>query len=198
MDSSHRYKALFFTAGFWGIFTLSQPVLSLPSVPAFAQSQMQSPVSAGAQEQLIDWPFNYINLSQLEAIFSQYPALKQLDIHFPNQTRWNISPGDLQRIASDYQQEASSLGVMGKLPALSFSAISASGLQEGLAHIAIGNPNGDIKAQMDDVLRQMRYEELNLSNALPDWLKHFILAIYDAVYSTFDFLGSELAELVTR
>jgi len=153
-----------------------------------------SAISRPGLAQDIQWPSNTINLSQLESIFSQYPGINQFNIQFPNQTNWGITPGSVQTLVNNFQQEAQSLGVKGALPDLSFSSLAGGGLKGGLAQLAINN-SGDLKGQMDDVLRQLRYQTLDLSDALPDWLKQFLLAIYDAVYSGFEFLGQKLASL---
>ena len=155
----------------------------------------------------VNWPSNIIDLSQLQAIFTQNPAFKQFNILFPNQTNWNVTPSSIQSLMGNYQQEAQSVGMSDRPPGLSFSSLAnAGGVKAGILQLAIAqlkdgnllsNP-GTMKNMMSDMLRQARFQNMPLGDLLPDWLKRIMLEVYDAVYSAFEFLGARLAAIFTH
>jgi hypothetical protein len=197
MFSLNRARISVSAVLFLGFCAFSQPSQGIwhytPISPVIPSTGNPSLLGQGSMN--IQWPANTINLSQLENIFTQNPGISQFNIQFPNQSNWGITPNAIQSIYNTFEQEAQSVGVTGKLPDLSFSSLAETTMKSGLPQLMI-NPNGDIKSQMDDILRQLRYQSLDLGNYLPDWLKRIVLAVYDAVYSVFDFLGAQLAALV--
>ncbi len=170
-----------------------QPTTRIQDAPDL-QDATQSLSRGGSS---INWPTDSINLSQLQALFSKFPGLSKLNIQFPNQTNWGITPDQIRTLSNNYQLEAKSMGVTDKIPDLLFSSLSGGSLKAGALQLAIANlkNGGDIKGQMDDLLRQVRYDGLNLGNGLPDWLKRVLLAVYDAVYQALTFAGGILASM---
>jgi hypothetical protein len=133
----------------------------------------------------------------LQGLFSQVPGISQLNIQFPNLTSWNVSSGQLQDLIAKLQQEAQVVRFGGsKLPDLSFSSLANADGNGGQLSIA-SLKNGDFKTQMDNMLYQLRYDEMNLSRSLPDWLKRALLAVYDTIYDCMQYLGNMLAAFVT-
>jgi len=216
MPNSSRYQIPLLTAAFLGVCGIAQPGVAGHIVPdSVSHSLMQTlpttaqtplgPISvnglqnsSGLQQAMnVQWPSNAINLSQLQSLLTQNPGISQFNLQFPNQSSWGVTPNTVQSLASMFQQSADAVGFTGKLPDLSFSSLAATAVSSGLPQMMI-DPKGDIQGQLTDVLRNMRYQSIDLSDALPDWLKRIVLAIYDYAYNTFDYLGQQLAGLITR
>jgi len=175
--SSLKLRIPLFSAGFLAFLAFAQPGLA-----------------TGGQGMTVQWPTTSINLSQLQGILAQNQGIGPVTIQFPNQFNWTVTPDGIQGLVGNAQQAAQAMGVSGKLPDLSFSALAGanSGPQISIPNMMQGN----LKGQLDDVMRQLRYQEMNLGDMLPDWLKEFIVAIYDAVYAAFDYVQAQMAALI--
>ncbi len=199
---SFKYRASLFLAVFLGFISVAQPGWSgmnfrapvMPQIPAMPQIPTL-PIGNG-QEAALQWPSNQINISQLEQILSQNPGLNQLNIQFPNQFNWQTSPGSIQNLLSSIQEEAQNIGVNGSISDLALSSLSGEGLEADQLSIPNLLQGGDITHQLDAVMRQMRYQALNLSNYLPDWLKQVIVEVYDDVYGVFDYVQAQIVSVL--
>jgi hypothetical protein len=179
-------RKLLFTAVFLGVVAFEQP--------AFSAFQFTPHINSigGQQSASIDWPSDSINLSQLQEIFSKLPGISQFNLQFPNQTNWNVTPEAISSLYNNYLQEAQSVGFTGKLPDLSFSSLNINALKSGMATFSIGGMMSNAKMQMDQELRQFRYDELHLGSWMPEWMKRTILALYDSLVQAINFMYDKL------
>jgi hypothetical protein len=186
-----KVRTSLFLAVFLGFLAVSRPGLSVVNY-----QHMMAPPQITGQNATFQWPSNNINLSQLEQILTQYQGMNQLNFQFPNQFNWMATPSSIQGLLGSIQKEAQSEGVTSPLSDLSLSSL-ADGGGLGLDQISIPNLlQGNINDKLDAVMRQLRYEELNLSNKLPDWLKDMIVSVYDAIYAVFDYIQTQIIPLV--
>jgi hypothetical protein len=153
-----------------------------------------NPGPESADSQNINWPTPVIKFSQIQQILSQLPGVGNVNIHFPNSTSWNVTPDSLQSIYKNYTEEGKFVGYRGQLPELSFSSLSAlSNPKAGGATLAISQLMGGSKEQMDQVLHQLREQNLFLGDWMPEWMRRFILAVFDAFMQAMDFMYNTLA-----
>lgn len=173
-----------------------QPATTLQNMPQLTNPLQE--MNNGASS--IKWPTDSISFDQLQQMFAKVPGLNKLNIQFPNQGNWSVTPEMALNLYNSYQQEAGSVGLQGKLPELLFSSLSGALLKnqkegQGFQMPVLDASKGDIKEQLDDMLRQLRYQTMNMGDMLPDWLKRGLLAFYDAVYAALNFMGAQLAAL---
>jgi len=186
MVSSHVWQAARYLTVILGILASAPPAIS-----AYHYTPLtgQVPWQTG---NTINWPSSTINASQLQNLFSQFPGASQLNIHFPNQLNWSVTPQQLSSLYSDFVQSAQLQGLSGALPSLNFSSLTGAAKGAGVT-MPIRNAMGDMKSQMDQTLREFRYDELNLASGLPNWLKSIILAVHDTVVNALNFMYEKIA-----
>lgn len=186
MFSFMAYRKSLFAAILLGLATFGQPALSA----GFLVNPKLLPAGGGQQAASFNWPTNSINLSQLQQIFSQFPGISQFNFQFPNQMNWSTTPNAVQQLYNSYLQQAQSFGMSGTLPELSFSSLNTNSLKSGLSTFSIGSL-GNFNNQMGQMMQQFRYEQLHL-NWMPEWMKRFVVALYDAFLQAYNFMQSKL------
>ncbi len=174
-------------------------ILAILFVMAVAGMPAQSQAAFNSMPQSIAWPSNSISWPDLQGLFNQYPGTSQFNIQFPNSTQWNVDPSSMQSFYNDYLNSARSLGygsAANPLPPLIFSALKNAGANNlNIANVPIGNGITVMEQQMEGVLRDMRYEQMHLSDALPDWLKNIILIMWNGLTQLWDFACDEFRKI---
>jgi len=143
----------------------------------------------------VAWPSSSINLSQLQGLTSQYPGASQFNIQFPNNTTWGVTPSSIQNIAGNYMQQAQTLGYRAGIPNLSFSSLRNASFDSNMLSIPIANLSGSLQDAVDGGLRELRYQQMHLSDSLPDWLKNSILWVWNMLAAAWDWAAPQLAAL---
>jgi hypothetical protein len=165
------------------------PLYSQQDMSATGQAPTAIPLSVTADKALgqlmVEWPADTISFNQLQSIITQFPGMNKLKVQFPNQTQWMVSPAELTSLRNQYMEQAGSLGFGvggGGIPDLVFSSLAnQSGGAGALAMIPIATLKDGMTETLEPMLREMRYQQLALSDSLPDWLRDILLALYNAI-----------------
>lgn len=181
------------------------PVLPLEIMASILGSggEMQStPISATLEQathQLnIKWPTDSISYSQLQNVIRQVPGAANLNVQFPNQTGWVLNPAELLALHNKYLQQAGGLGFGvggGNIPEMVFSSlVNQAGGPKALAMIPITQLKNGMAETLEPMLREMRYQQLALSEWMPGWMKDTLLYLYNLVmpyyYSLVNWISS--------
>lgn len=143
----------------------------------------------------IPWNSSSISMSQLQGIMSQYPGVNQFNLQFPNNTSWSVTPSGLQSMYSNYLQQAQSLGYKGGVPDLSFSSLHDMHFDANMLTVPIDSLSTSFQSAIDNGLRELRYQQMHLSDALPDWLKEGLLTVWNGIVTICDYIREKLSAL---
>lgn len=148
--------------------------------------------AAGALQ--LKWPTEAISFDQLQSVINQFPGLKEVQLQFPNNTQVSLSPASLLSMHSNYVAKAGSLGFgvgASSLPQMVFSSLAQQVSGSGnTTLLPVSQLKEGMGEALEPVLREMRYQQLALASYLPDWLKDFLLAMYNFIMPYFDALMS--------
>ncbi len=180
-------------------FKIITPILNA------AGQQTGDPIIATADAVLsqlvVHWPKDSVNLSQIHSILTQNPSMNRLKLLFPNQSEYMITQSEFQELYNKFNAQAGGLGFGvggGAMPDLALSSLgSPAGSTASLAVLpimAIKEGFKGVGETLEPVLREMRYQQLALSEHMPDWLKPVVLEAWNfalaCYYSLVNFIWS--------
>lgn len=144
---------------------------------------------------MVNWPQDSIGFNQVQSILEQYPAAKNLQVVFPNQQQFNVTPAALASFHDQYLQKATGLGLGGgSLPELAFSSLANAAASGQLGTVPITAIQNGASAALEPMMQEMRYKQMELWSWVPNWMKDLFIASYDFVLSCYswavDWIGS--------
>jgi hypothetical protein len=167
-----------------------------PMLNSSGQSVSGDPIigkfDAVLHQLVVHWPKESVNLSQIKSILTQNPNAQNLKLLFPNKSEWMISQSEFQELFNQYNSQASNLGFGaggGTIPDLILSSLSGNQISPGsLAVLPIAAVKEGFKGvgeTLEPLLREIRYQQLAISEYLPDWLKVALLELFNLVITVY-------------